>query len=203
MKKQFNTIAKCLMVLVLLSFIFSCKKEHLEPATPPGNPAPLVYITSSLDNDSVYFAGGVNNYVGNTSVTDSLTYRAFNFTLKNPNHPAQSYFQISINNYQNALGVAQTDLDSSINVSTRNYQDTIHFMPLAATVEWIDAAGIKFTSVLSQQTHLFSITSVEDVIFENKHYKKATVEFECNLSDSSGHILHLTNGRATLLFGLN
>ena len=194
------------MILVMLSFTISCKKEHLEPATPPGNPEPLIYITAKLSNDSVYFTGGVNNYVGNTSVTDSLTYRTFNFILKNPNHPAQSYFQISINNYENVLGVAQDDLDSSIYTGTRHYQlltSISNFTPLNVTVDWINSAGIKFSSGLLQQNHLFSIISVEDVIFENKKYKISTVVFDCNLSAMNGHIIHLTHGRATILFGVN
>lgn len=203
MQKQLITIVKCLMVPVALSFIFSCEKEHLQPVSPPGSQVPLVYVTANLGSDSVYFAGGVNSYVGSTSVFDSSHFRTFNFTLKNPQNSFHSYFQISINNYRNVQGVLQNDLDSSVYTGTRNYQDSVHFMPLAATVVWYDSAGVRFSSDLFQQPHLFSITIVEDVIFENNNYKKSTVEFDCNLRDINGNVLHLTNGRATILLGVN
>ncbi|HKR05295.1 MAG TPA: hypothetical protein VJY62_11740 [Bacteroidia bacterium] len=202
MQKKISRIAKYLMGLVALTFIFSCKKEHLEIDSPPGSPEPLIYITAKLNTDSVYFTGGINSYVGSASVSDTLTYRTFNFTLKNPQN-SHSYFQISINNYKNVQGVLLDDLDSSIYTGARHYQDTIHFMPLAATVVWIDSAGVRFSSVFLHQTHLFSIQSVEDIIYENKNYKKLTVQFVCNLRDMNGHILHLTNGNAIIILGIN
>src|SRR6185295_15325165 len=50
-----NTLVKLLFGLVAFSLVFSCKKQHLQPA--PDNPEPLVYISAKLDGDSVYFAG--------------------------------------------------------------------------------------------------------------------------------------------------
>src|SRR6185295_13293071 len=108
-----RNLIKCLVVLVAFSFIFSCKKEHLQPVVIPGDPEPLVYVSAKLDGDSVYFAGGVNGYTGSPSVFDTGNNRAFNFTLKNPQLPLQSYFKISINNYSGVLGDPQSDLDNS------------------------------------------------------------------------------------------
>ena len=196
-----NTI--CITGFLSLALLFSCKKEYLDPDTPPGYPEPLVYVTAKLNGDSVSFSGGENSYNGSVSVSDSLSFRTFNFILNKPQHPLESCFEISINNYRNVQGILQQDLDSSIYIGTRHYQDTNHFMPLAAKVVWFDSTGIKFSSELLQQTHLFSINTVEDVIFENAHYKQTTIEFNCNLSDNHGHILHLINGKATILFGIN
>ncbi len=190
---------------MLLSMIFSCKKEHLQPDPPPGSTEPLVYIAAKLNDDSVYFAAGVDSYVGSTSVFDTLHYRAFSFTLKTPNDSLRSYFKISINNYTDTLGVLQDDLDHSIYVDLRHYQfphNINHFTTLAITVNWIDSAGKTFSSDVVEQPDLFSITAVEDVIFEGKDYKQVSVEFDCTL-DHEGTTLHLTNGKATLLFGTN
>ena len=75
-------IIKYLIVLGALSFILSCKKEHLQPVSLPGDPEPLVYISAKLDGDSVYFAGGVNGYTGSPFVFDTGNNRTFNFNLK-------------------------------------------------------------------------------------------------------------------------
>jgi len=192
-------MVKYLVVAVGLTLMVSCMKEHLEPPDHP-NPDPLIYIIANLNGDSISFAGGLNSYVGSSSVSDTLSNRTFNFTLKNPQTPGHSYFQISINNYKNELGELQQDLDHTIYPDSRHYQDAIHFIPLAASVDWHDASGVKFSSALSLQTQPFIINTVEDVVFENKHYKKTAVEFECNLSDGHGHVLHLTHGRAVILF---
>jgi len=207
MRKQIITIYKCLTILVALSVNFSCKKEHLQPTAPSGgNPGPLVFISAKLDSDSVYFAGGVNNYVGSTSVFDTLTYRTFVFTLSNPQPSMQYYFKISINNYDSILGNSQIDLDSSIYVSTRNYElanAVGDFTPLNVTVEWYDSSGVKYSSAEYLQSTLFSITAVEDVTFENKKYRKATAEFQCYLGINFINYIHLTNGKATMLFSAN
>ncbi|MEO5571409.1 MAG: hypothetical protein ABIT08_09505, partial [Bacteroidia bacterium] len=133
MKNSFINIIKCLLVIVAFCFFFSCKKEHLSPdiTVPPIPPpdsttVPYVYITAFIDNDSVYFAGGLNSYEGATSVFDTLTHRTFNFTMKNQQNPSYSYFQISINNYQDSLGILQNDLDSSIFTGARGYQLLFH-----------------------------------------------------------------------------
>ena len=63
-------------------FISACEKEHLEPPAPIGiSQEPLVYISGVLDGDSIYFAGGVNSYVGDVAVIDTLTWRYFTFFL--------------------------------------------------------------------------------------------------------------------------
>lgn len=203
MNKQFISIANYIILPLALCIILSCKKEHLQPDPLPGNPQPLVYISALMDSDSVYFAGGLNSYVGSTSVNDVQHFRVFNFTLKDHKNPNHSYFQFSINNCKNMQGDIQSDLDNSIYKDKRNYQDTSHFVPLAATLIWFNSAGVKFSSNLSQQSKPFSIASVEDIVFENKNYKKTTVEFECNLKAINGHVLHLTKGRAIILFGVN
>ena len=181
---------------------FSCGKQHLDPVPPEGTAEPLVYISAKLDNDSIYIAGGTNNYAGNTSVTDTLNhYRAFNFILED-DHSTHLSFQVSINNYQTALSDLQSDLSHSIFVDERHYQypeNIDHFIPLAVTITWIDAAGNKFSSATVEQTHLFVITTVEDVVFEGKDYKKVSAEFDCGL-ENDGAIIHLTEGKATLLF---
>ncbi|MEO6132373.1 MAG: hypothetical protein ABIQ02_11030 [Saprospiraceae bacterium] len=202
MQKQVQSIVKLLTVLFTFSFICSCEKEHLEPTPPPGSTEPLVYIRANLNHDSIYLAGGKDSYVGSVSVSDLLTNRAFNFTLKNTHHPLHSYFQISINNYQSIQGALPDDLNNTIFPGIRHYQDTGHFIPLAATVVWIDPAGIRFSSDASAQTQSFIINSVEEVIFENNHFKKALLEFDCTLSDDHGHVIHLTHGKANVLYGI-
>lgn len=178
-------------------------KEHLQPPDVPGGHDPLAYIIAKFSTDSLALAGGVDDYVGSTSVKDTLTHRMFSFILKNPQDPAHSYFRISINNYQNVLGDPEQDLAHSIFVDNRHYQELLHFILLGATVEWYDSAGVKFSSEPLTQGHLFSITAVEDLTFEGRNYKKAIVQFVCNLSDGNGHTLHLTEGRGSLLFGIN
>lgn len=192
----------CGVVLVVFCFFFSCKKEHLPPDSEVTDHQ--VFITALLGTDSVYFAGGVNSYMGSVSFKDTLTFRMFNFTLKNLQNDSCSYFEISINNYKDVLGIPQSDLDSSIYISMRPFQypgEILYFIPLGVTVTWVDTAGLKFSSSTVQQSHLFSITAVDDVVFENKNYKEVSVEFECNL-DADGSIIHLTNGKATIMFGI-
>lgn len=195
--------------IILLSIVFistasfiACTKQHLDP-NPPGETEPYVYISANIQNDSVYFAGGVHSYVGSTGIYDSLTFRSFYFNLINTNHGLFSCFKISINNFKNEQGSLQTDFVHSIYPGMRHYQDTIHFIPLAATIVWYNSTGVKFTSELLTQLHLFNILSVEDITFNNKKYKKTNVEFNCNVRDEQGHILHITDGKGTLLFGIN
>jgi hypothetical protein len=206
MQKQVINIAKYFIVVITLAFIFSCKKEHLQPVTPPvsSNTEPLVFITADLDGDSVYFAGGINNYVGIPSMVDTLTnFRMFNFSLQNSQHPAQSYFKISINNYQSFVGDPQTDLDSSIYPGDRSYMfQGVIFIPLFVQVYWTDAAGARFEST-SAVPNSFSITSVTDTVVDAKKYKKTRLQFECYLQNTSGSTLHLTNGNAVVLFTIN
>lgn len=197
------TLVKCLVVLVTISLIFSCRKEHLQPADPSGNSEPLVYIAANLDGDSVYFAGGVNDYTGSTSVTDIGSNRTFSFTLKNPQFFSHSYFKISINNYSSVLGNPQSDLDNSIYPGDRSYDaGGLFFLPGSVTVYWVDAFGIEFKSTTAVP-NAFSITSVEDVVFESKNYKKAMLQFECYLQYNFTDTIHLTHGNATVLFSVN
>ncbi len=204
MKNYLKNSFKYFLPLVLFCLFFSCKKEHLQPSIPAGGTStPLVYISAILEHDSVYFEGGVNSYIGATSVNDSLTNRTFNFSLKNPQNPSHSCFLISINNYQNSLGAPQTDLDNTIYSDMRDYQFSLHpFSPLLATLTWIDSTGVSFTTGAIHQSHLFSITNVEDVVFNSKNYKKLAVEFDCLIA-SVHDTLHVTNGKATILFSAN
>jgi len=202
MQKQIIPVVKYFIVLVAFSFIFSCKKEHLQPEIPPasGNTEPLVFISAILDGDSVYYAGGINNYIGIPSMADTLTnFRMFNFSIQNSHLPSQSYFKISINNYQNALGDPQSDLDSSIYPGSRSYMfQGVIFIPRFVQVYWTNAAGVQFKST-SAAPNSFLITSVTDTIVDAKNYKKAILKFECYLQ-GSGSTIHLTNGNATALF---
>lgn len=204
MQKQTITIIKCFIIVAALSFIFSCKKEHLQPISlPGGNSGPLVFISANLDGDSVYYAGGINNYVGIPSMADTLTdFRMFNFSLQNSQLSSLSYFKISINNYQTVKGNPQTDLDSSIYPGSRSYMfPGVIFIPRFVQVYWTDAAGVQFKS--SSTPNSFSITGVTDTIVDAKNYKKTMLQFECYLKNSSGNTIHLTNGKATALFTIN
>src|SRR4029453_15504242 len=115
------------------------------------------------------------------------------------------YFKISINNSRLMLGVPQEDLDSTIVAGTYYYQNAPSgFIPWAVTVDWYDSTGTKYSTNATMQTDDFVITSVEDVSFDNKTYKKAIVEFDCVLMEGNVFdTINLTNGRATLLFGTN
>lgn len=203
MLRQLAEFVKIFFTLAVISFTGACKKEHLEPVVPPGSTGPVVYITAELDDDSVYFAGGIDNYSGVPSFSDNLAQRRFSFELKNSQSPSQSYFKISINNYKPVLGNPQDDLDSTIYPGNRSYTaGVLGFSPLAATVYWTDASGIEFKSTIAVPNS-FSITSVENVVFESKNYKKAVIEFECYLDNSNNVTIHLTNGKATVLFSVD
>ena len=188
--------------LVSIVLMSSCEKEHLQPDI-PGQPDPFVYFIGRIENDSVRIGGGVDSYIGSTSVRDTLSRRMFNFALQNIHNPALLSIHFSINNYQIHLGEVQGDLDHTIFPGVRHFQDSNNFIPLAVTIHWIDHNGIKYSSAPLVQSQPLSINSVEDVSYENKSYKKATVTFECNLSDDLGRVIHLTNGRAVILFGID
>ena len=188
--------------LVSIILISSCEREHLQPDI-PGQTDPLVYFIGRIGSDSVRIAGGIDSYIGSTAVIDTHTNRVFSFLFENFDHPSRSELKISINNYQPHPDDLQSDLEHSVFPGDRHYQDIHHFLPLAITVQWLDAHGTEYTSRLLPQSDLFSILSVEDISNQGKDYKKAIVEFECNLSDNAGNILHLTNGRAALLFGIH
>lgn len=193
---------KYLGFLASIFLIYSCEKEHLQPDI-PGQPDPLVYFLGRIGTDSIRITGGIDSYIGSTAVTDTHTNRVFSFLLENFDHPSRSSLKISINNYQPHPGDLQSDLDHSVFPGDRHYQDIHHFLPLAVTVKWLNAHGTEYTSRLAPQSELFSILNVEDISNEGKDYKKTTVEFECNLRDDTGHTLHLTNGRAVLLFSVD
>jgi len=187
--------------LASIVLISSCEKEHLQPDI-PGQPDPLVYFIGRIGSDSVRIGGGIDSYIGSTAVTDTHTNRVFSFLFENFDHPSRASLQISINNYQQHPGDLQSDLDLSVFPGNRHYQDNHQFLPLAITVTWLDAFGTEYSSRLVSQSDLFSILSVDDTTYEGKDYKKVTVEFVCNLTDNAGHSLHLTNGRAVLLFSI-
>ncbi len=201
MQKKIIAYSKCLILLAGLVFIFSCEKEHLQPDNISSANDPLVYIEANLDSDYVYFAGGVNNYVGITAMHDTLTnFRMFDFSIQNPQLPLQSFFKISINNYQNTFGNPQTDLDSSIYPGNRSYMfPGVFFIPRYVQVNWTDASGSQFKSV-ANMPNSFLITSVTDTFVDAKNYKKTLIEFECYLNNNFGSTIHLTNGNATVLF---
>jgi len=137
-------------------------------------------------------------------MVDTLTnFRLFNFSLQSKELPSQSYFKISINNYQYVLGNPQTDLDSSIYTGSRSYMSpgTI-FIPLYAQVYWVDASGVQFKST-PDTSNSFLITNVTDTLVNAKTYKKTSIQFECYLKNFSGTIIHLTNGNAVVLFTTN
>ena len=194
-----------LFYLSFISILFSCKKEYLEPSLPPSNNSnPVIFISAILDSDSVYYAGGVDSYEARPSIFDTLTYRRFDFTLSSSQHPAQLYFKISMNNYDTLLGPPQSDLDSSMYSGLRNYQlnnGPIWFTPLQMAIEWFDASGQRYTSRGYLQSTAILITSVEEVYFQYKKYKKVSLEFECYLKSTSiTNPIHLTNGTAVVLF---
>jgi hypothetical protein len=193
---------KATIILIAISILFSCKKEHLDPAIPSINSEPLIYVSTNLNGDSIYHAGGVNDYAGVTSYFDTINRRTFNFTLRNVHDTSNSYFKISINNYKNILGVPQEDLDSTIYASNRTYNGgLLGFNPLSATIYWIDSTGLQFKSTPATP-NIFSIISVEDTIYNSKKYKITKIEFECFLQDFNNTI-HLTNGKATVLFSVD
>jgi hypothetical protein len=188
-------------IISFLSLSFcSCKKEHLDPAPSPiSNSGPLVSIAANMEGDTVYFAGGVDGYAGITAMEDIGNNRMFTFALKDSLHPLQSFFKISVNNYSNIQGNPQSDLDSSVYVSNRNYSGGLLFVPLSAGISWTDSTGIEYKSTPAMPNS-FAITSVEDLVFESKKYKKALIEFECAVVYNFTDTIHLKNGKATVLF---
>lgn len=193
---------KYFIFIISIALIYSCEREHLQPDT-PGQPDPLVYFIGRIGNDSIRMAGGVDSYIGSTGVIDTNLRRVFNFKFENFDHPSRSSLQISINNYQQHPVDIQSDLDHSVFPGDRHYQDIHHYIPLAVTVIWLDAQGIEYSSRRTPQSNLFTILQVDEIHHEGHNYKKVTIEFECNLADNAGHILHLTNARAVILLGIN
>jgi hypothetical protein len=211
MKNRYHIILSCLVFPAALCFTTACKKEHLQPNIPESAAEPLVYISAILDSDTVYFAGGVNSYVGEVSMTDTMNLRYFNFYLFSQlSSPAQPRpcFKIYINNARPDLGAPVEDLDTTVVAGAMYYQGYQYpFTPFAVTVDWFDSTGAQYSSALIPQfpqIDFFNITSVEDVSFGNKTYKKVTAEFHCTLMQANSFAtISLTNGRATILFGAN
>jgi len=200
MPKHFSRRGILLLYTMLIAGVSACKKEHLEaPSSNTGNTSPVVYITGKLDNDSIYFAGGINGYTGVTGMSDQNNTRSFDFTLRNLQLPNQSYFKISINNYSTLLGSPQSDLDSSLYPGNRSYNSGLIWMPRAANVYWVDDAGVEFKSSQAIPNN-FVIQEVENISYEAKNYKKARLTFECFLVHNFTDTLHLTGGEATVLF---
>ena len=206
MKNYFNALIRCLVLPVLLCFGTACEKQHLKPDVPENSSQPMVFISAVLGSDSVYYAGGVDSYIGDAYMTDSLSFRYFNFYLYNevtgPYQPSRC-FRIYVNNASASIGTPEIDLDSTINEGTLNYQTYFSgFTSNAVTVDWYDSAGTKFTSALLPQSDNFTITSVEDIVYDNKAYKKVAAEFQCLLMEGNNfNTIPLVNGRAVLLFG--
>jgi len=197
-----STLFYKLHFLLFIALALSCKKEHLEPNAPAsGSSQPLVFISAKMDGDSVYFAGGINGYSGIPSYLDTNNNRIFNFILRKTSDPQHSNFKISINNYSNTAGDPQSDLDSTIYVSSRMYGSGIFFIPLNAEITWFDSAGNDYKSVAANPNS-FSINSVDDIVSGSKKYKKTSITFDCFLVHSFTDTIHLTAGDATVLFGI-
>jgi hypothetical protein len=205
MKKYSDIIfKKVLCIAVAGFFLTACEKQHLQPDVME-NPQPLAYISAVLGTDSVYYAAGIDSYIGSTWMADTGSSRYFCFylynTLSSPLQPERC-FKIYVNNAALNPGNPDTDLDSTIVADSLSYQNySCNYMPSAVTIEWYDSTGAQFSSTAAPQSGRFVITSVEDVYFGNEIYKKATVEFDCILMDNTFNFIPLTNGRATLLFG--
>ena len=101
----------------------------------------------------------------------------------------------------NVQGDPQSDLDSSVYVSTRTYGSGIFFVPLAAGITWYDSTGTEYKSTAAVPNS-FSIHSVEDIIYETKKYKKADITFECFLVYNFTDTIHLSDGEATVMFSV-
>jgi len=202
MKKYSKIILKYLWLLAACCVFAACEKEHLQPDITGVQTQPLVFISAVLGTDTVHLEGGVNSYIGQSWVADTGAYRYFCFYLYNTlTSQPQRCFKIYVNNASLNLGNQQTDLDSTIGVDSLSYQDYVNgFMPSAVTVEWYDSTGAQYSSATWPQPNNFVITSVENIYFEDKVYKKATVEFDCVLMDNNFNSIPLTNGHATLLF---
>lgn len=177
----------------------------MQPDVPESAAEPLAYVSARIGNDSVHYAAGVNSYVGVAWVADTSSSRYFCFYLYNELIPVpKQCFKIYVNNAEMYSGIPVQDLDSTIVSDTLYYQDyTNSFYPSAVTIAWYDSAGTEYSTRMISQPNNFVITSVEDISHDNRMYKKVTVEFNCYLADSNWNIIPLTNGRATLLFGLN
>ena len=185
-----------------IALFCACEKEHLNPGPSSTSSAePVVYITTKMDGDSVYFAGGVKGYAGIPSYQDTGLNRIFNFTLEQTSQSQRSSFKISINNYSIVQGDPQADLDSSVFVSSRNYGSGIFFTPLNAGITWYDSTGNEFKSV-STNSNSFSINNVEDIEYETKKYKKTSITFDCFLVHNFTDSIHLTDGEAIIMFSV-
>lgn len=215
MKDRGNMYLKCAMFVVACAFITACEKEHLQPVVPAGaSQQPLVYISAIIAGDTIHYEGGVNSYVGEVAVIDTnisaVTCRYFTFFLYSElstTMQPKPYFKICINNARSVLGPPQQDLDSSVFASVRNYQyygSPTGFDSLDVTLDWYDSVGTKYTTSYYPQSGMdtFKLTSVEEISFNNKTYKKVTAEFSCMLmNENFTNSMQLANGRATIIFG--
>src|SRR5258705_3420470 len=203
MKKYSEIILKYLWLIAACCAFTACEKEHLQPDITGSQTQPLVFISAILGTDTVHLEGGVDSYIGQAWVADTGSLRYFCFYLYDENNisPPKRCFKIYVNNSRFNLGVPEQDMDSTIVADSLYYQDYSNgFIPSAVTVEWYDSTGTQFSSAMWPQFNNFVITSVEDISYANRLYKKATVEFDCTLMDSTFNFIPLTNGRATLLF---
>jgi len=207
MKKYLKLFLKYLLVFACWA-LAACEKEHLQPDVTGTQAQPIAFISALIGTDSVHYAAGVDSYIGLTWMADTGSSRYFCFYLYNelssPLQPVKC-FKIYINNAALNPGNPDADLESTIVADSLNYQSYANgFMPSAVTVEWYDSTGAYFSSAAAPQFgNNFVITSIEDVYFQNEMYKKATVEFNCILMDNTFNLIPLTNGRATLIFGLD
>src|SRR6476659_2782402 len=111
-------MGKLLGLMVLAAVIPGCRKEHLQPDE---NGTPLTWVSAFVNNDSVYYAAGVNDYIGLTFVNDVDVHRSFGTSIKST-VAGSSYFEVLLNNYQNVSADLPGDLDHSFYPGSFDYE---------------------------------------------------------------------------------
>lgn len=194
---------KLLGLMVLAAVIPGCGKEHLQPDE---NGTPLTWISALVNGDSVYYAAGVNNYIGLTFVNDIDVHRSFGTSIKSSG-AGSSYFEVLLNNYSDVSADLPGDLEHSFHTGSFDYEyqqlGTMVFTPGGVTINWYDSTGNAYTSLyMTQANASFQINSVETVVKDGLTYKKVTANFHCTLLNLANYnVVELTNGQAVLLFG--
>ncbi|HYV91404.1 MAG TPA: hypothetical protein VE978_06460 [Chitinophagales bacterium] len=194
---------KLLALMILAVAIPGCKKEHLQPDEIK---APLTWISARINNDSVYFAAGVDNYAASTFVNDVDVHRSFGTSIKST-VAGSGYFEVFVNNYRDSLADLSGDLENSFQPGLFDYEyqplGTMLFTPGGVIINWYDSSGNVYSSAYTVQSNAsFQIDTVETVVQDGLTYKKATVNFNCTLLDLTNYnFTEVTNGQAVLLFG--
>ena len=196
-----------LFVLVLTS-LAGCKKNELPE---PVQEIPAVWMDCKINGVKFEFKAGINAVYG--SVFNNIIDTAkgqFIFQLVSPEY--HKVIEVAINNFNEVNTTVAEDLAKTIQTKTYRYMYSntfplLTYKPGEVQVYYGDkATGYDYYSAAYHQdsTRYFSITSVKDVVYHNKHYKLAEVSFSCMVKTPyNNKWYNITEGHGAIPFGEN